>query len=155
MKKAVIGIFVCTLLLTTVFPTVGSIKTINVSTLGELKNQYSEHNENSLKTNKGTFKAVIGVRDNEKPSVLLNGKYQSRGRFIVFGGTATNGDNEGYFRGLFRGKNFIIRLPIRDGRIIYLFGTCNFDETTTSFRGLWRVRGTRITGWIAGNLTPE
>ena len=74
-----------------------------------------------------------------------------RWRYIIVNGIATNGEEEKRFQGYFRGSYFILQIPLR-GRIANIFGRCTIDEDNT-FRGAWRARGIRITGWIQGSFT--
>ena len=140
MKKKTIRTLVCMLFIATVLlPGVSSNKIANVSMI--------EINDRS----QGTFEAEFGLRGNDEPLASLDGKYQSRGRFIVFSGTATNGELEGRFRGIFRGNLVIIQLPVR-GRVLTIYGRVSFDEQQLTFTGNWKARGYRAGGWITGSL---
>jgi len=100
----------------------------------------------------GIFEADLGRRGSDEPFVTLEGEYQVRDRFVVFGGTATLGDREGRFRGGFRGNNFFIKIPII-GRTLTIFGRFNLMDDNT-FQGLWIERGIPARGWITGILNP-
>lgn len=100
----------------------------------------------------GIFEAELGRRGSDEPIVTLEGKYQFRERFVVFGGTATSGDREGRFRGGLRGNNFVIKIPII-GRTLTIFGRINLDDDNM-FQGVWLGRGIPARGWITGTLTP-
>ena len=100
----------------------------------------------------GIFEAEIGRRGSDDPFVTLEGEYQVRGRYVVFGGTATSQEREGRFRGEFRGNHFVIKIPIM-GRTLTIFGRFNLNDDNT-FHGVWMGRGTPARGWITGTLTP-
>jgi hypothetical protein len=103
-----------------------------------------------LNMNRGEFTAEIGVGDEEEPVVYLDGNYRLRGRFTVVYGTATNGEQEVRFQGLFRGNHFILQIPLR-GKIVNIIGRCTIDENR-EFLGRWTARGTGINGWIKGTI---
>jgi hypothetical protein len=99
----------------------------------------------------GSFTAEMGRRGNNDPEVYLDGSYKTRGRYIIIEGTATAGEKQGRFRGIFYNNHFIIRVPTP--RItIRLFGRCTFDEQT--FEGNWISRYPYSKGWINGEFTP-
>jgi hypothetical protein len=104
-----------------------------------------------LNINQGEFTAEIGVGDEEEPTVFLEGSYRLRCRFTLVYGIATNGENEVRFQGLFRGKFFILQIPLR-GRIVNIIGKCNIDENR-EFSGRCIIRGTGINGWIRGTIS--
>ena len=101
----------------------------------------------------GTFEAELGRRGLDEPVATLEGKYQVRDRFVIFGGTATSEDREVRFRGGFRGNHFVIKIPII-GRTLTIFGRFNLMDDNT-FQGLWIGRGIPARGWITGTLTPS
>ena len=101
----------------------------------------------------GIFEAELGRRGSDEPVAILEGKYQVRDRFVIFGGTATSEDREGRFRGGFRGNNFVIKIPII-GRTLTIFGRFSLMDDNT-FQGLWIERGIPVRGWITGTLTPS
>ncbi len=106
--------------------------------------------KNILNLNRGEFTAEIGFGDEEETRVFLNGNYRARGRFTVIYGTATNGEQEVRFQGLFRGNHFILQIPLR-GRIVNIIGRYTIDENR-EFSGRWTARGTEINGWIKGTI---
>jgi hypothetical protein len=100
----------------------------------------------------GTFTAEMGRRGSSDPEVYLDGEYKTRGRYKIISGTATAGEKQGRFRGIFYSNHFIIRVPTP--RItITLFGRCTFDEQT--FEGNWISRYPYSRGWINGEFTPS
>ena len=107
--------------------------------------------DNEKNSNRGGFEAEIGIIGSEEASIFLDGDFGMRWRYIVVNGIATNGEEEIRFQGFFRGSFFILQIPIR-GRIVNIFGRCAIGEDN-NFRGAWRARGTRITGWIEGSFT--
>jgi len=96
------------------------------------------------------FTAEIGVGDEKEPRVYLDGNYRLRGKFTIVHGTATNGEQEVRFQGLFRGNHFILQIPLR-GRIVNIIGRYTIDENR-EFSGRWTIRGTEIKGWIKGTI---
>ena len=100
----------------------------------------------------GLFTADMGRRGSSDPLVYLEGEYNTRGRYKIIRGTATNGENQGRFRGFFYKNHFIIRVPT-PRVIITIFGRCTFDEQ--SFEGNWRSRYSNYRGWISGEFTPS
>lgn len=102
-------------------------------------------------SNENGFRAKIGIGDSEEAQIFLNGNFRARWRFLVVYGTATNGEKEVRFQGYFRGSYFYLQIPLR-GTIVNIIGRCSFNENN-EFRGNWRVRGTRTTGWIQGAFT--
>jgi hypothetical protein len=101
---------------------------------------------------RGEFNAELGFRGSENSFASLDGRYNTRGRFIGFSGTASVGDKQGRFRGFFRTSFIIINLPV-SGRTLTIFGIVAFDQSHSNFRGLWRARGYRAGGWITGSLS--
>ena len=101
---------------------------------------------------RGIFEAELGRRGSDDPFLTLEGEYQVRNRFVVFGGTATTEEREGRFRGGFHGNHFVIKIPII-GRTLTIFGRFNLNDDNT-FQGLWKGRGIPAKGWITGTLTP-
>ena len=101
----------------------------------------------------GEFTAELGRRGSSDPWVYLDGNYNTRGRFKIIYGTATAGENQGRFRGVFIGNRFIIRIPTP--RIsLTIHGRGTFDEQT--FEGNWILRSPqRIGGWIEGEFIPN
>ncbi len=104
-----------------------------------------------LNINRGEFSAEIGFNEDEETKVYLDGNYRVRMRFILVYGTATNGEDQVRFHGLFRGNLFILQIPFR-GRIVNIIGRCNIDENR-EFSGRWTIRGTGINGWIQGEIS--
>lgn len=107
--------------------------------------------KNILNINQGEFTAEIGIGDEEETRVYLDGNYRVRGRFTVIYGTATNGEQEVRFQGLFKGNHFILQIPFR-GRIVNIIGRYTTDENR-EFSGRWTIRGTGINGWIKGTIS--
>jgi len=101
----------------------------------------------------GSFEAELGRRGNNEPLIYLNGSYHSRDRAIIVGGTATAGERQWRFKGIFRGNHFIIRTPV-SGRVLTILGRCSFDEEHQEFTGVWMGRGIPVRGWITGIFTP-
>jgi len=101
-----------------------------------------------LNINQGEFTAEIGVGNDEEHRIYLDGNYRLRSRFTVVYGTATNGEKEVRFQGIFRGNHFLLQIPLR-GRIVNIIGRCTMDENR-EFSGRWTVRGAEINGWIKG-----
>ena len=99
----------------------------------------------------GIFEAELGRRGSDDPFLTLEGKYQVRDRFVVFGGTATIGQKEGRFRGGFHGNYFVIKIPVIS-RTLTIFGRFNLNDDNT-FQGIWIERGMHARGWITGTLT--
>jgi hypothetical protein len=99
----------------------------------------------------GIFEAELGRRGSDESFLTLNGKYQVRDRFVVFGGTATIGQKEGRFRGGFHGNYFVIKIPVIS-RTLTIFGRFNLNDDNT-FQGIWIERGMHARGWITGTLT--
>jgi len=104
-----------------------------------------------ININQGEITAEIGVGDEEEPRVYLDGNYRLRGRFAVVYGTATNGEKEVRFQGLFKRSYFILQIPLR-GRIVNIIGRYTIDENR-DFSGRWTIRGTEINGWIKGTIS--
>ena len=141
MKIKIFSIFICLSLLLIMPITTGS--TI-------LKEIFQKQNI----FNQGEFEAELGVRNKEEPCVILNGQYNIRGRYIIISGTAISGDKQGRFQGILKGSYFILQIPLR-GRILNFVGHISFDDDHTTFKGIWRIRGFRATGWIEGILNPR
>ena len=100
----------------------------------------------------GSFTAEIGRRGISEPEVYLEGTYKTRGRYVQIEGSATAGEKEGRFKGIFYKNHFIIRVPTP--RItIRIVGRCTFDEQT--FEGNWISRSPYSRGWINGEFTPS
>lgn len=93
----------------------------------------------------GIFNAELGIRGNERPILVLQGTYHSRGRLIFVQGSEDN-----RFSGVFIGNVFIIRTQLR-GRIQTIFGQCRHGEDN-SFTGAWISRGLQNRGWIEGTF---
>ena len=101
--------------------------------------------------NQGGFTAEIGVGEEKEPRVYLNGNYRARGRFTVAYGTATNGEKEVRFQGLFKGSYFILQIPLR-GRSVNIIGRYTMEENR-EFSGRWTIRSTELNGWIEGTIS--
>jgi len=101
----------------------------------------------------GEFTAELGRRGSSEPWVNLDGNYNTRGRFKIIYGTATAGENQGRFRGVFIKNRFIVKVSI--SRIsLTIYGRGTFDEQT--FEGNWILRSPRrIGGWIEGEFIPN
>ena len=99
----------------------------------------------------GEFTAEIGVGDETEPRVDLDGNYRVRQRFTVVYGTATNGEQNVRFQGLFRAGYFILQIPLR-GVIVNIIGRYTINEDR-EFSGRWTIRGTEINGWIRGTIS--
>ena len=95
------------------------------------------------------FEADLGIRENQRPILSLQGTYNYRGRIIVVKGISSNRDSR--FYGLFRGNFFIIQTQIRERRQT-IFGQCRFDENHEIFSGAWTSRIFQGRGWITGSF---
>jgi len=102
----------------------------------------------------GIFYAEMGKTGVTEPQVYLNGNYQERTRFNVIWGTATAGDKQVNFRGIFKENLFIIKIPVFQ-RTIFILGRVAFDENEQTFTGNWRTRSAAVKGWINGEFTPS
>ncbi len=103
-------------------------------------------------TTEGTFTAEIGRRGSSDTEIILNGNYKERTRFKVIWGTATTGEKQGRFRGIFYLNHFIIKVPT-PRNTINIFGRCTFDGN--DFSGQWISRRPYSRGWIEGAFTPS
>ena len=72
--------------------------------------------KNSGTSNIGIFEASLGIRDNERSFLNLEGTFNTRGRIKIVTGTEDN-----RFKGAFYGNMFMIRTQIR-GRVQTLIG---------------------------------
>jgi hypothetical protein len=101
------------------------------------------------------FIAEIGINEKDQPVLFLNGRYQNRAWFKILHGTLTTTDNkQGNFRGIFHDNYFVLKATIGRGRSFIMIGSCTFNQEQSSFRGLWKIRATRINGWITGIFQP-
>jgi hypothetical protein len=100
----------------------------------------------------GTFTAQIGRRDIQNPEVYLEGSYTTRGQYKGVWGTATIGEKQGNFRGIYTQNHFFIKFPTED-RTIQLIGKITFDGNL--FTGNWIGRQPYLRGWIEGEFNPS
>jgi hypothetical protein len=94
----------------------------------------------------------MGIRGSSDPDITLEGNYNQRNRYKVIWGTATAGEREGRFRGVFISNHFIIKVPT-PRTVINVLGRCTFDEN--DFSGNWISRAPYSRGWIEGDFTPS
>ncbi len=139
----------CLLILVIFLANIGQAHIVNTNADSDLIK--ITNSKNILNINRGEFTAEIGVGDEEEPVVYLDGNYRVRGRFTVLYGTATNGEQEVRFQGLFKRSYFILQIPLR-GRIVNIIGRYTIDENR-EFSGRWTIRGTGINGWIKGTIS--
>ncbi|MFE3845906.1 PKD domain-containing protein [Thermoplasmatota archaeon] len=101
--------------------------------------------------NRGDFQAEIGLDGERNTLINLEGNLRNRGRFIIVNGIANSDEGESRFQGLFRGKYFILQVPINNN-IINILGQVKINSDDQEFNGLWRIRSNRINGWIQGSF---
>ena len=101
----------------------------------------------------GAFEAELGKRGNQRPFTFLNGSYYKRGRYSIVAGSSYSQRPLGRFKGIFKGKHFIIRSSIGE-RTITIFGRCIFENGRQDFTGIWIGRGIPFHGWIKGTFEP-
>jgi hypothetical protein len=99
-------------------------------------------------SNRGFFEANLGIKDDDRPFLNLQGTFNTRGRVKIVKGT-----EEHRFTGLFHANIFIIQTQIR-GRIQTIIGQCRYDQDN-SFSGIWSTRFLRNRGWIDGDFSER
>lgn len=100
----------------------------------------------------GTFTAQMGGRNNQDPEIFLEGSYATRGQYKGVWGTATIGDLEGNFRGIYTKNYFFLKFPGQN-RTIQVIGRITFDGN--QFTGNWIGRKPYVRGWIEGEFIPS
>jgi hypothetical protein len=99
----------------------------------------------------GDFDASMGRTGTQRPQIILDGSYKSRGRYLIVSGIASIRDTNSRFSGFFLQNIFFIRTNLI-GQPIAFFGRCRFDSTHSTFTGIWISRGMASRGWITGEF---
>ena len=105
----------------------------------------------NIKSDQGIFNAKIGVGNDQRADLILEGNFKMRGRIRVVRGTYESSISSGVFQGKFVGNNFYLVLSARDGRSA-IYGRIRVDESYSEFTGNWHGRGFDRSGWINGEF---
>ena len=102
---------------------------------------------------KGVFKAELGKKGDEKSKISLSGKHIIKEKIIMVNGNATFGEKKWSFKGVFKGNQFYLTIPIK-GHALIIIGKISFNKENNSFKGLWIGKGLASKGWITGSFSP-
>jgi len=110
---------------------------------------FSSAQKIELKSNQGKFEAQLGFKNKDRPTILLDGDFNMRGRVRVVKGTCISSDDKGRFQGLFIGNTFYIKTSERTKTLV---GQIRVNDDYSTFSGIWKSRGFDGLGWIKGEF---
>ena len=152
MRKELIGICLCLLLVGPAILAAGTIttKANHAESIKVTKNDV-------ILTNEGEFRATLGVRGTRDAKVFLTGSYTLRNGTTVLAGMAkfSGSELEHRFKGISHNKMFLIQIAMNTQRTTLVGRYTLYTRDDHTFTGVWKGVNGRLqdtSGWITGQF---